>query len=79
MIRTPILSHHNNTICVKIQEVLLSSSRRRRRGEEMGEGTERREKGSAIEVDIAVHGSQSEIKLDRRPQGVELARGWDGL
>jgi len=59
--------------------VLLSSSRRRRRGEEMGEGTERREKLSAIEDDIRVHGAQSEIKVDRRPQGGELARGRDGL
>jgi len=45
----------------------------------MVEGIERREEGSAIQVDVGVDGAQSEIRVDRRPQGGELARGRDGL
>ena len=55
---------------------LLNSSRRRRRREE---GRERREKGSAIEVDVGVDGAQSEINVDRRLQGGGLAQGRNRL
>jgi len=48
-----------------ISDGLPSSSRRRRRGEGRGEGGEWIEKWSASEVNVAVDGAKSEIKVKR--------------
>jgi len=49
-----------------ISEGLPSSSRRKSRGDGRGERGRGREKVSASEVDVAVDGAKSEIKVERR-------------